>query len=158
MMITAFDPSQYKPGDSIFVRNMGWHETVAEYKVVRVTPGGQIVAEVGGSEIRISKHGGLVGERWGRRSVVSAERAAEIRSKMAQRDAWSRITMLAEKLGNAARKEDEGAAEEAFKAIASALEARRGETAQPARSRSDDIATGEAGDAHIMDHLKGNEG
>lgn len=111
----------YSVGDTIHIQfPRGWSaHGVRSYKVVKLTPGGQIVARLNDHEIRVNKRGVIIG---GNRSelVVSDERAKEIREEVRRDNVWLQISGAVADLGKAARAQDRETALE----LVSVIEAR----------------------------------
>lgn len=120
-MASRFDPAACKVGDTIYLAEGSWEvRTVSEYAVAKITPGGQIVAERQlrpdyTSTIRINKHGNIVGDGgWSRRSIVTADDAAEIRAEAEQRTAWLNVRDCAVLIDKAGRNRDVEALDQAI--------------------------------------------
>lgn len=117
-MFDSYDPASYKVGDPIFIASHGWRSSVHEYRVEKITPSGQIVAMFGKARVRINTRGYPIGDGpSARRRVVSAESAADIMVKTAERELWSSIQTCGDHIETAARKQDREALDSAMREL-----------------------------------------
>jgi len=112
----------YKVGDPLFVSSGGHYPEVTEYRVTRITPGGQVVATKGAGEIRVNSRGAITDrDIWSHRRVVDAERAAEITAEMDERKKWNAVRRAAEAIEKAARDKERGGLAVALAALTKAI-------------------------------------
>ncbi len=111
----------YSVGDTIHIRHRrGWSSRgVRSYKVVKVTPTGQITARLNDHEIRINKRGNIIGGN-NYDCAVSDDEAKEIREEVRRDNVWLQISAAVADLGKAARAQDRETALE----LVSVIEAR----------------------------------
>ena len=119
-----FDPATYAVGDTIWLAVPdGWDtHCVVAYTVSKKTSSGQITADAGLKQIRINKHGTIIGaDRWNRDRIVTAERAAELRVETTVRSAWTAMRLAIAAVDSAARTKDRPSLDKAMADLLAAI-------------------------------------
>ena len=133
----SIDTAKVSVGDELYVaERSGWSSWEAsKWEVVRKTPSGQLILSKGGLEIRTSASG-RISNTYGKKQFVSLEEAVRLNVEREQKQAFQRISIIAEDLSKAARRENTDLMAETFSKLVHAIEARSATTPNPPQGRA----------------------